>query len=286
MALGCAGGERAPAAAIDSDVVVRVDSTSIDTDASVATDSARESSLSDVGAIDADAELDADYPIEKNVGSLNVYEIAGASPMIAASGAFFASRPTCRKTTLTSCDFLECPGTTIKDPASSAGEVRLTGTGISAMDELLNRSATNIYSRVIALPWPAAGSWTVSATGADVPAFTATLSPPSSITTTSPMCVSGKCGAIDATKDFTVSWSGGTTGIVEVDIGGGNRVIACRAAATVGTLVVPKAALSLLPLGSHIFGTVAQASVVATVGSWTVTFAAHARGSNGDLVLK
>jgi hypothetical protein len=85
---------------------------------------------------------------------------------------------------------------------------------------------------------------TVTATGGDIPGFTAGLAAPSPITLTQPVAP-GSGWTIDPTTDLTISWSGTTTGVVDVQLLSANidfgETVDCQFPASDGSGTVPAA---------------------------------------------
>lgn len=216
-------------------------------------------------------------------------------------GAFFETvgsteRSNCTQTVEGSCFVRECdhPSPGVADagaaPArrTSAGDITMSGgNGVF----VLTAGADGIYEpkRDTNSNAPKADMLTVKATGAEVPAFVQTVTPPPDITTAVPDTVS-------RSVDVKVDWMGGGAGQVEVDVEThevgaiGNRVrrlviVHCTAPAPSGTVTVPKALLAkLLTTSPNTFGTISVTPKTTTTflaGDYTVTWTAAAMGAFG-----
>lgn len=108
---------------------------------------------------------------------------------------------------------------------------------------------------------------TITATGAKVPAFEATLPAPAHLAMNAPVYPLGSPMPIDKTQDLVFEWSGESVGEMEIRISGPQQLpepqtdIHCRFPASAGTGTVPAAVLSKVTLSGS--GTIA-ADVAAT----------------------
>lgn len=122
--------------------------------------------------------------------------------------------------------------------------------------------------------WSGGEPVSVSAPGAEVPAFSAQVIAPSQVTITAPALPAGGAHlAIDRAKDFPVAWSSGGSGQVELRIAilsmdpssTPSYELDCDFPSSAGTAMVPSAALSLLPKdsGPLTFAALSRGSVAA-----------------------
>lgn len=131
------------------------------------------------------------------------------------------------------------------------------------------------------LLWSAGAAVTVSAEGADVPAFSSALAGPAQATVVAPSFMAVPL-MIDRATDFTVGWADGATGTVEVVLSNqeptamGTRSVSaeCGFDASAGTSgVVPSAVLEQIPTGPG--GAIAirtvDGALVEPGGGWQVT---------------
>jgi hypothetical protein len=117
---------------------------------------------------------------------------------------------------------------------------------------------------------------TVSAPGADVPAFSASTTGPSAISVTSP---SSTGLAVNRSQDLTVAWTGSTAGNVIFQIVGSPPAntpsLECSFSGSTTSGTVPSAALGLLQPGSYIANVFARSRDVVQAGSWYVSLDAR-----------
>jgi hypothetical protein len=120
-------------------------------------------------------------------------------------------------------------------------------------------------------------SLTFSATGAAVPAFTATLVAPSLIDLQSPAVpANGVPFVLDRSADLIFAWSGGGFGTVDVTFSDStNAAVDCNFPSSAGTGTIPEAALAALaPNAAGFFQINVQSYVEQTIGGWTILTAA------------
>jgi hypothetical protein len=193
------------------------------------------------------------------------------------SAGFFASGAFCMNTQrIGPCDLATC--TTTPPPAVSAGVIMITGTtqAITMMP-----TATKTYDTfMVANPLFNGGeSVTFTAAGADVPAFTKTITAPTKATITAPPKPSASSPFLNIPRgqDFSVSWSGGGTGLVQVALNSNNadQRLFCRFEANAGTGKVPAAALATLPQGNGGFAMASIAHNVFETGDWAIEASAY-----------
>ncbi|OGQ77307.1 MAG: hypothetical protein A2289_00095 [Deltaproteobacteria bacterium RIFOXYA12_FULL_58_15] len=131
-------------------------------------------------------------------------------------------------------------------------------------------------------------SLSVTATGADVPAFTESVVTPVSITVSSPTFTTGAI-TVDTSADLSVAWSGATAGEVLLVAGGtisassSTVVMYCRYDAVDGSGTVPASILSgFSSVDTHSVLAVGLASVNEfTLGNWDVRILAHQVADGG-----
>lgn len=128
-------------------------------------------------------------------------------------------------------------------------------------------------------------SLTVTAAGAQVPAFTATLALPERITVTAPSCSFTGCGTLDRARDLRVEWTG-AQGPVTLGVTGGRddalRIIECRAASSPG--VIPAAALAGMPAEFTLFQVSRRAEATVQAGAVPVTLRATTQSLLGTFL--
>ena len=119
-------------------------------------------------------------------------------------------------------------------------------------------------------------SSTCAAAGADVPAFTKSITAPTKATITSPAKPATYL-TINRSQDFSVSWTGGGTGQVQVALNSmeADQRLFCRFEASAGTGKVPAAALATLATGTGGFAMASLAHSVFESGDWAIDAQAY-----------
>lgn len=116
---------------------------------------------------------------------------------------------------------------------------------------------------------------TITAAGAQVPAFVAPLPLPERVTVTSPTCSFAGCGTLDRTQDLPVAWTG-ARGPVTVTLSGGSddavRIIECQA--TASPAAIPAAAMRGMPTEYVLFQVARRSEAVVRAGAVPVTLRA------------
>jgi hypothetical protein len=113
-------------------------------------------------------------------------------------------------------------------------------------------------------------TFTVRAAGAEVPAFSVTVTAPSQ-----PQLASLPQAAV-RTRDLSLSWSGGGAGELRVALTAQTAALECSFAAGGGAGKVPAGALALLPVGPVTLTFSAVSETPAAVAGWDVRAAATA----------
>lgn len=194
-----------------------------------------------------------------------------------ASAGFYASGAFCTNMArVESCDFAMC--VTTPPAAVSAGAITITG---AAQPIMLMPAADKTYNTyMVATPLFAGGETiTFAAAGGDVPAFDKTITAPTKTTITAPAepPSSSPYLAIARASDFTVSWTGGGSGQVQIVLSSpqGDLRLFCRFDASAGTGKVPSGALLKLPSGTGSFAMASIAQTVHEAGDWAVDVSAY-----------
>lgn len=166
------------------------------------------------------------------------------------------------------CEVFQCTRTA--PPAASAGAITISG---ASQPITLMPSVDKTYQTMNApKPLFTGGELvTFAAAGADVPAFSKSLTMPSQIMITSPTKPSSSM-IINRAQDFTVLWSGGGTGILEIGLvtTSSEEAVFCRFDASASTGTIPSTALQLLPAGAGTFSMTSIAEAKHVVGDWLV----------------
>jgi hypothetical protein len=193
-----------------------------------------------------------------------------------ASAGFPASGDYCTTVqTIGACEVKTC---TTPSETVSAGAITITG---AAEAITLTPAADHTYATFMtAMPLFAGGeSITFSAAGAEVPAFTASITTPAKATITSPAKPTPNAPYlnINRTLDMTVRWTGDGTGQVQVALNSSNAEhrLFCRFDASAGEGTLPTAALMTLDagLGGFAMGSIADAEHDA--GDWAIDVSAY-----------
>jgi hypothetical protein len=205
-----------------------------------------------------------------------------------ATAAFYRARPAtgagpCTTTSFGPCSLTSCdPNPTPEPepepepepdsrPAPTAGDISIRTSGDFTVD--LVPDAIGIY-----VPTAQDGlllgqeSATVTAAGADVPAFTHTMSVPLLLLLTEPALAEGETVVtVPRNEDLVLRWDRGVEGLdVQVQSAGGVARLYCNAPSEDGTLTVERAALGPLDPGTELL-LLGAASERVTAGDYTVT---------------
>lgn len=166
------------------------------------------------------------------------------------------------------CYMLDCPAQ--PPPFFSAGTITASVAGT----ELLSATPTSagIYNVIDSGPAFTAGQVvSFAASGADVPAFTGSVTGPETPATTLPT-------TIPSTVDLVVSWPPSiaaedvTLGIVSMD-----AVLLCRAPASQGSITVASSLLTAFGTGNIGLSVAGANSTRVTAGAYTIDLSAQAR---------
>jgi len=178
----------------------------------------------------------------------------------AAFGASVTSPPSCTQTTSSNCEVVMCgplgpDGGIPPDP--DAGVITFSGGAIQT-PIALSPDADGHYSQVFGVGriFSAGDSITVSAAGGEIPAFSSPVIAPSDIVVTGPSLGTSEM-PIAGAQDLTFTWTGGTVGIVVLELlwnptSTSSHAVACRFAATAGTGEIPKAQLPAVGMTGHV----------------------------------
>ena len=216
-----------------------------------------------------------------NIGAFFIQSYtAGSMPNAAGEVdlAFFTGFPACTNvTTIGPCDVLDCVMGTEQTP-HSAGAVTVTGPSTHIT---LEPGANEEYAveQAQGTLFNGGDSLTIAAAGADVPAFSRTISTPSKSTIRSPPQPSTPYLPITRSAGLVVRWTGAATGTQFVSLSDGGfsvtRYLSCRFDAGAGTGTIPPDALMLLQTaaGNFSMATITEDSV--DVGDWHVSLEAY-----------
>lgn len=230
---------------------------------------------------------------------------------VSAQAYFFESAPPvigCTRTTVASCEVFACEFSGIVRPESvlhNAGTVTIDGlrSGPLSVQFLDGRYMTD--SR-LARGWLGGETLNVSASGADVPAFSnAQLVAPGDVELTAPACPEGKCGTFSRAADLPIAWNAaaGTSAQVSLMSRGVSRMVnvSCDFATSPG--LVPAAAMSRLldpppapqhqgpgipsvGIGGPWLTVTAKSETAVSAGAWDIRVLALITGSGSSFTLQ
>ena len=194
-----------------------------------------------------------------------------------AGAGFWASGAYCTQTKrIDPCTVYTCVTT---QPATvSGGTVTIAG---AAQAITLMPNAMGQYDTfMVANPLFSGGETiTFMTTGAMVPALTKAITAPSKATITAPAKppTSSPYLVVNRGQDFTVSWSGGGSGKVQVALNSSmaDQRIMCRFDASAGTGKLPSAALQTFAVGGGGFAMASITEEQAIAGDWAVDVSAY-----------
>jgi hypothetical protein len=116
---------------------------------------------------------------------------------------------------------------------------------------------------------------TVSASGGDVPAFSASVMAPEGTLLTTPVCQNSNCGVVPKSQPLEVTWSAPTFGTAVVELIGGMSQVRCAVMASSRRLTLPVDLLARLPAGQGVLSVGGAASTTVAAGTWDITFTAR-----------
>jgi hypothetical protein len=189
------------------------------------------------------------------------------------------STATCTSTTVGDCEVTSCSGgsTGTTPPGAAAGTVTVSG---GAKTVTLQTSALGPVSESTnALYWNGGQTLSVSATGATVGAFNATLVVPQQIVVIHPYLPATGSVAISRSGGLTLDWSGGQAGqavfVLAAGSGGSSTSAICRYPASQTHAVLPAQVLMMFPAGLASFSASTQDRQEKRVGGWIVNLSSY-----------
>jgi hypothetical protein len=191
----------------------------------------------------------------------------------------FEAASACPTTTIGPCVLSSCGIPTAT--AESAGTITVTGALVPAS---ISPAADKTYTALMTQPLFSGGeTLTVTAAGADVPAFTHTLVAPAKITITSPAKPASASPylMIDRSAGFSVAWTGGGASTVQIALLGGtgsNLDLSCHFPASAGSATIPASALAMLPAGTGGFAMAAIATDSLVAGDYAISLFGYYNG--------
>jgi len=238
-----------------------------------------------------------------NVGSIGLSQhcttTMGVESCSAAVNAFFMVAPVnnpCTALMFGPCTLVECPlDAGIASPMlESAGAITVTGSrldGGSFRADLDFSADAGGYSGALVLErlWNGGETFTVSATGATVPAISnRTVTAPAPVTLTSPVCTSSGCAPIPRSQPLTVSWSGGagtsvSIGLTSARTGDPTKILSCTFTSSPGT--IPANALGRLNQSdagyTNVLTVLNTNTTTVNAGAWSTGISATNSGGGG-----
>jgi hypothetical protein len=128
--------------------------------------------------------------------------------------------------------------------------------------------------------WQGGETLTVSAAGADVPAFSATVIGPANSTVTMPADPSPAMLTVDRSMDLTLAWTGGSQ-TLKVDVVTVGATIECRFSASAGTGTISKSLLGMLSAGAGNLLASGEDQKQVNAGDYVVTVSADNQALSG-----
>ncbi len=113
---------------------------------------------------------------------------------------------------------------------------------------------------------------TVEASGAEVPAFSASVTAPEGTLLTAPACPGANCGMLSKAADLEVRWTAPTIGNVEIELTGSPATVRCSLPASTRMKTIPAAALRSLGNGTGVLFVGGAARTSVRAGDYDVTF--------------
>jgi hypothetical protein len=171
----------------------------------------------------------------------------------------------------------------------SAGTLTLTG----GVDSPLSFSPTDAadgveYAARLPVAFMAGSTFTITASGATVPAFSIPVRMPDPIQLTAPSFSTDPNAppvTISRSSDLPVAWTAGTSGTVDVQVlvsgDAGVTEVECLFPESAGAGVVPASLLGQLPPGSGQLSVNTKATPTLTVDDWSIGVNAWVLGSGG-----
>lgn len=224
---------------------------------------------------------DVDAPSNNGTVSLMSYSATGggSGTVVGGSAAAYFQLPrtgndACTEQRFGDCRVIACPTTSWTPTYVSGGTI--TVMGLSAPITLVPRvdKTYEPFSSDGHMLFAGGETVTIKGTGADVPAFTLSVTLPSRPSITSPTKPAGN-GAltINRAQDFSVAWSGGTGKLyafVGNPAGAAGGTLYCEFDAAAGTGTIPSGALARLSPGMGSFGAYSYVRTSVDVADWRV----------------
>jgi hypothetical protein len=251
------------------------------------------------------------------VGSVSANQTVSDGTYVGGFGAQFevkqtvpAGAPTCTQATSGPCAFSDCTAVLESDGGGprnvfvKAGNISINGGRLTSSTPLtyttLPGNISEYYAPEVSQIFAPGDTFTITATGGDVAAFTGTSGPaPADIVLTAPTGTPGLAGAgtvytIDESQNLVVTWTGGSVGTqvsVLMENNSSARQLSCAFDAAGGTGTVPTALLTKLgpndgtlgsANGSAYFGVAPQSTTSIRVSNADVAFTVGGNGAFGS----
>jgi hypothetical protein len=219
-----------------------------------------------------DVAVDGSVSAHHGFITLQTYDgtLSGAPVVDGAVSASFVAVPACTSQTAGPCEYKKCSAATA---SKNAGPITIAGLR-APVTLTLGPTMYTQYNAMAAL-FEGGEHATVSAPGAELEAFSATLTTPKRPTMTSPITAVTDTLAIPRTHDFTATWVATTSPIVVEVIGSDGGSLRCLYDGAAGSGTIPASALALLSPGSGGYSMLAVTDTVVTSGDWEITISCY-----------
>ena len=200
---------------------------------------------------DAAADVDAPDPVPTKQALVQIGieppEFSGSGRVLIQGGFVDRDDARCRRRTVANCEVSDCPQSKLGLDHADPGKLTFS----PALGGVLSFSpgASHLFFSIDQVPWAANETITLTATGKDVPAFTASISSPRTLDAGEGRPVTGP--PVSKSQPFTATWvalsesallvlrQGRDTAAGEFEI-----LVHCKVAGAAGSATVPAAALS------------------------------------------
>jgi hypothetical protein len=211
----------------------------------------------------------------------NSFSIANLPPMFVGvvTGSFFTGLPgSCPVTMVGGCEVTDCSAFVdagVPDGGAPTGRSAgtLTFKGVLTDGGLSVPFVDGGYSASVGQQLFALGRpLTVEASGAEIPAFSATVTAPEGTLLTAPVCANAACGSVSKSADLDVRWTAPTFGDVEIQLIASPVLIRCQLPASTRMKTIPAAALRSVGTGTGLLFVGGAARTTVRAGITDVTF--------------
>jgi hypothetical protein len=203
-----------------------------------------------------------------NVGYVGNPGVANRTNIVAGFTDYSGASASLERSTIGPCELSFGSG---GSPPMDSGQLSLSG---GFMSETLMYEASGYPPlSLLETVWPAGFTVSVSATGATVPAWSASVVMPQVASIAAPDLAS--IPTWSRTSDVTFTWQGGTH-FVTITVGSVSGLLECHFPATASSGTIPAAALAKLPPGMAVVSGSSTNRTVTNAGDWEISLiAAH-----------